>query len=478
MKGIRYMQFNSYEFILIFLPLLLAGYYLLNRLGGRWGRLFLGGMGAVFYVYYGLSSAAVLLGSIVVNYAAAALIARREKHVRLIFALDIAANIALLLYFKYFNFLLGAIGSPRRFDIFLPLGISFFTFQQIAYVAHVRKTGKNESLGDYLLYVLYFPKLIMGPITEPDALIPQFHDESCLRPNAHNLACGLKLFSFGLFKKLLLADTFAVAVNWCFADPSAATSMELFLGMLAYTFEIYFDFSGYSDMAVGVSQMLNIDLPINFNSPYRALSVRDFWKRWHISLTSFLTRHLYIPLGGSRMGLARTCVNMMIVFLVSGIWHGANWTFLLWGLLHGLLCVGERVFEKSRRRLNDTAGWLFTFLCVSALWLLFRSDSVGQWSWMLLRMLKLESTAVSAGFLECFALQEAAVLVPLLHLTPIRGAMALLFYAAAFLLCLIPENNYRQKDRLSAANAVLAALALFLAFLHLGGESVFVYFNF
>ena len=186
MKGIRYMQFNSYEFILIFLPLLLAGYYLLNRLGGRWGRLFLGGMGAVFYVYYGLSSAAVLLGSIVVNYAAAALIARREKHVRLIFALDIAANIALLLYFKYFNFLLSAIGSPRRFDIFLPLGISFFTFQQIAYVAHVRKTGKNESLGDYLLYVLYFPKLIMGPITEPDALIPQFHDESCLRPNAHS----------------------------------------------------------------------------------------------------------------------------------------------------------------------------------------------------------------------------------------------------------------------------------------------------
>ena len=476
------MQFNSYDFILIFFPLLFAGFFLLNRWSRAAGRLFLIGMSAWFYLYYGLASAPVLLASLAVNYLAAALIARTEKRGGLILALDIAANIALLFFFKYTPFVLANINyffhRDYHIDVFLPLGISFFTFQQISYVLHVRKAEKNERFSDYLLYILFFPKLIMGPLAEPGELIPQFHDEARRRPDAANIACGLKLFCFGLFKKLLLADVFAAAVNCCFDDLAAATAADMMLAMFAYTFEIYFDFSGYSDMAVGIAKTLNIDLPINFDSPYKALSIRDFWKRWHISLTGFLTRNVYIPLGGSRRGRLRQYLNVMIVFLVSGIWHGANWTFFLWGLLHGALSVAERVLDRVRNRADRALRWFGTFLAVNVLWLLFRADSVGQWLYMLRTMLRFKSAAVSPALLGCFETQETALLARLLHLPATGGAAALLFYAAALLLCLIPENSFRAKDRLAPANAVLAALAFFFAFLHLGGESVFVYFNF
>ena len=475
-------QFNSYEFILIFFPLLFAGYFLLNRWSRTLGRLFLTGMSAWFYLWYGLASAPVLLMSLVINYAAAALIARNEKQARLVLTLDVAANIALLFTYKYMPFALANVNyflnTDFRVSVVLPLGISFFTFQQISYVLHVRKTGRNESLPDYLLYILFFPKLVMGPLAEPGELIPQFHDEARRRPDAANIACGLKLFCFGLFKKLLLADVFASAVNWCFSDLASATAADMMLVTLAYTFEIYFDFSGYSDMAIGIAKTLNIDLPVNFNSPYKALSIRDFWKRWHISLTTFLTRNVYIPLGGNRRGTLRQYLNVMIVFLVSGIWHGANWTFLLWGLLHGALSVAERVFDRAQSRVNKALRWLVTFLVGNILWLLFRANSVGQWLAMLKTMLRCESLSVSPALLGCFEIQETALLARLLHIPSAGAASALLFYAAALLLCLIPENNFRSRDRLTPANAVLAALAFFFAFLHLGGESVFVYFNF
>lgn len=476
------MQFNSYEFILLFFPLLFAGYFLLNRCSGKLGRLFLTGMSAWFYLWYGLASAPVLLLSLALNYAAAALIARNGKRARLVLTLDIAANIALLFYYKYTPFALANVNyflhTDFRVSVFLPLGISFFTFQQIAYVLHVRKSGRNESLSDYLLYILFFPKLVMGPLAEPCELIPQFHDETRRRPDAANIACGLKLFCFGLFKKLLLADVFAGAVNWCFGELGSATAADMMLAMLGYTFEIYFDFSGYSDMAIGLAKTLNIDLPVNFDSPYKALSIRDFWKRWHISLTSFLTRRVYIPLGGNRRGTLRQYLNVMIVFLVSGIWHGANWTFLLWGLLHGALSVAERVFDRAQSRVHKVLRWLGTFLAVNVLWLLFRADSVGQWLSMLRTMLRCRSLAVSPALLGCFESQETALLARLLGVSSAGAVSALLFYASALLLCLIPENNFRTKDRLTPANAVLAALAFFFAFLHLGGESVFVYFNF
>ncbi len=471
------MQFNSYEFILMFMPLLFAGYFLLNRRSFMLGKIFLIGMGAYFYIYYSFSSAAVLLASLVINYAAAELLARNRARAKLIVALDIIANVGLLFFFKYTNFVLSSIGSGTRLDIFLPLGISFYTFQQISYVLSVSRKGKNESLMDYLLYIMFFPKLIMGPLAEPDELIPQFHDDSRRHIDWDNIAFGLKLFSFGLFKKMIIADTFAAAVAWCFEDISAAGSLDVFLIMLAYTFEIYFDFSGYSDMATGISQMLNIELPINFDSPYKSLSVREFWKRWHMSLTGFLTKNIYIPLGGSRRGTFRLYVNVMIVFLVSGIWHGANWTFIFWGLIHGLLSVGERIFDKYFQRINHIVRWVYSFLSVNLLWLLFRAESLSQWLSLVKKMLLFDNRAISEGLMSCFDIQES-LFVPLLHLSSISGVMMILFYLAAFLLCLLPENNYRQKNRLGPLGAVLAGLAFFFAFIHLGGESVFVYFNF
>ena len=297
------MQFNSYIFILVYLPVFVVGYFLLNRINIRIGKVFLILMSAAFYIYGGWDIAMIFAASMVINYLFALAIARMPGAKRGLLTLDVAANVAVLFYFKYFNFFLQTMNDVmgKNFElqhIILPLGISFFTFQQIMYVVCVAKGEITDiNLPDYLAYILYFPKIIMGPITAPKDLIAQINDPALKRPDAKRLACGIKVFCFGLFKKLVIADTFASAVSWGFGNIDAATSMDWILVTLFYTFQIYFDFSGYSDMAVGVSEMLNITLPMNFDSPYKAISIRDFWKRWHMSLTKFLTRHIYIPLG-------------------------------------------------------------------------------------------------------------------------------------------------------------------------------------
>ena len=400
----------------------------------------------------------------------------------------IAVNIALLFFYKYFGFAITAVNQIFHKELtvsnlLLPLGISFFTFQQIMYIVNVyRKEIAFVSVTDYLAYILYFPKLIMGPLAEPRDIIDQLNEESRMHVNWANVASGVKIFSFGLFKKMILADTFSRAVGWGFEHLSEASAGDLFLVMLFYTFEIYFDFSGYTDMAVGVAGMMNIDLPMNFDSPYKAVSIRDFWKRWHISLTRFLTKYLYIPLGGSKKGTVRTYVNILLVFLISGLWHGANWTFLLWGILHGLLQVIERAFDKARGKLFAVVGWLYTFFFVNLLWLLFRSESIAQWFTMLKKMFKFQDMALSADLLDSFSLPEITFFSDALHLSKVfeavRGLPMILFILAAFLICLVPENNYKTRTKRSAAGMILCAAAFIWGFLCLGGESVFVYFNF
>lgn len=252
--------------------------------------------------------------------------------------------------------------------------------------------------------------------------------------------------------------------------------------MLFYTFEIYFDFSGYSDMAVGVSMMLNIDLPINFDSPYKALSIRDFWKRWHISLTKFFTKYVYIPLGGSRKGLFFTYLNTMIIFVISGIWHGANWTFLLWGILHGLMMVFDRIFGKLEEKIFEPVRWAVSFFCVNVLWLLFRSDSIGQWKQIIKTIAQFNSTSISEGLLNSFVLPEAGFLTDVLHIgrltNGIHGFWMLSFVFGSLLLCLVPENNYKKRMQNSGFTMLLAAVAFVWSFICLSAESVFVYFNF
>ena len=486
------MLFNSYIFILLFLPVSVTGYYVLSGLHDTAGKIWIISGGILFYLYAGSEAAAVFGISILFNLAASFLIQNGRKK-DLILGIAIAVNIVLLFHYKYFNFaasnfhaILHKGTEYESRNILLPLGISFFTFQQISWLISCSRKQETKSAGnwilDYLTFILYFPKLIMGPLMEPDDFIGQINDPARKKVNWDHIAAGLKLFCFGLFKKLIIADTFAGGVNWGFHHIEEATAMDWILISFFYTFEIYFDFSGYCDMATGVSAMFNIDLPINFDSPYKALSIRDFWKRWHMTLTGFLTKNVYIPLGGSKKGTARTYVNTMIVFLVSGIWHGANWTFILWGVLHGLLSIWDRVFEKTQKKLPETVRWITTFSAVNILWLLFRSESAAQFVFILKTMVFMWNTSISRGLINCFVLPESTFLQNLFHLPgpaySIRGFWLLLFTAAAFLLCLVPENNYRTREKNSLLTLFGAIVCFLWAFLCISSESVFVYYNF
>lgn len=297
------MQFNSFIFILLFLPLVIMAYFIGNKINKTVGKIVIILASAIFYSYYDLSVSTVLAISLLINYFFVIVIKNCKKWKRSFVVFPIIINICLLLYFKYLNFAINNINLifGREFalkELTMPLGISFFTFQQIAYiVSSYKEEIEQTSFIDYLAYILYFPKILMGPLIEPVDFIKQFNNEKLKTFNLDNLASGIKIFSFGLFKKMMIADVFSKAVSWGYANIDNTTSMDWILISIFYTFEIYFDFSGYSDMAVGVSSMFNISLPINFDSPYKALSVRDFWKRWHISLTKFFTKYIYIPLG-------------------------------------------------------------------------------------------------------------------------------------------------------------------------------------
>lgn len=485
------MQFNSYIFVLLFMPVTIVGYYLLNKISFVAGKIGLILASIIFYLYAGWNVALGLAVSIALNYFFALYLSKAQKGRKAMFIFAIVLNAASLLYFKYHDFFIDHVAmlgyaNPVEKALVLPLGISFFTFQQIAYLVTVYKApGQCSDPVNYLLYVLFFPKLIMGPITEPDHIIPQFDDPSRKKADFNLIAAGFKTFSFGLFKKVFFADAFAAASSWGLANFSTIGAAELFLTMLCYTFEIYFDFSGYSDMATGLAMMLNIDLPINFDSPYKVLSIRDFWKRWHISLTSFLTKYIYIPLGGSRKGKLRTYLNTMIVFLVSGIWHGANWTFILWGLLHGGLSVLERIFEKTYIKLSETVRWLVTFLTINVLWLLFACESVGQWAYILKKMLLVQDVQISRTFLEYLVIPETIVFSEFVNKLLygaypqyLGGLWAILFIVTALAVCLIPENNYKTRTQLRTSSIVPSALAFVWGVISLGGVSSFVYFGF
>ncbi len=482
------MQFNSYDFILLLLPAFVVCYLVLSRIRPGLGKAAVIGFSVWFYAAGGWDSAAILGASLAANLLLAFWISKAQRFRKGALALTIAANVLLLVYFKYYGFALTTINdlggtSFAVKKLLLPLGISFFTFQQIMYaVAIFRGEIGRVNVFDYLCYILFFPKLLMGPLAEPKDLIGQFNDPARMRVDWTNVACGLKLFGFGLFKKLVLADTFARGVTWGFGNLEAATAGDLFLVTLCYTFEIYFDFSGYSDMATGVAKMINIRLPLNFDSPYRAASVKEFWKRWHVSLTTFLTKYIYFPLGGSRKGAVRTYVNIFLVFLISGAWHGANWTFLLWGAIHGLLMVLERLLDKPLQKVDRSARWLFTFIAVALLRMLFLTDTIAEWGQMLGTMFSFQNMSVSTGLLEVFHLPETAFLLDKLDFLAlhkeVRGFPMLVTSVTAAVICMIPENNYRSQDRLNVGNMLLCAVAFIWGFLCLGSESVFVYFNF
>jgi alginate O-acetyltransferase complex protein AlgI len=388
--------FNSYTFVILFLPITVVGYGLLTRVAGRRPSIaWLVGTSLFYYGWWQPRYLALLLPSILVNYGFGLVITRiprgRGRHVLL--TAGIASNLALLGYFKYFNFFVTSINAIAdtglsTAHIVLPLAISFFTFQQIAYLVDVY-SGKAEeyNLLDYALFVCFFPQLIAGPIVHHGEMLPQFSRRSRYRLNDEDFSVGVTMFAIGLFKKVVIADTVATFASPIFATAEAGNPLAFWFawqGALAYTLQLYFDFSGYSDMAIGAARLFGIKLPLNFNSPYKASNISDFWRRWHMTLSRFLRDYLYVPLGGNRKGKSRRYVNLMITMLLGGLWHGAGWTFVFWGLLHGLyLCLNhayralikDHGFARNDRLPMKAFYTGITFLSVVIAWVFFRADS-------------------------------------------------------------------------------------------------------
>ncbi len=383
------MVFNSFSFIFIFLPLTVCGFYALAGKNMRWAAVWLLLASLFFYGSWDYRYIPILLSSVLVNYwAGRRIIAAERLSRRGWLTVSISFNLLLLCFFKYVNFFILSINDVTGtgipvVNIILPIGISFFTFTQISFLVDAyHEKIKNIDFIHYLLFASYFPYIVAGPILHHQEMLPQFADSSKYRASAGNFATGIAIFTFGLAKKLLIADNLASAMTPVFADGNPQF-FQAWLGMLAYTLQLYFDFSGYSDMAVGVSRLFGFQIPINFNSPYKATSVSDFWQRWHISLSRFLRNYLYIPLGGNRQGQLTRYRNLLLTMLLGGLWHGANWTFVIWGGLHGLyLCVqhgwqfmiGAR--EKSPSRVITIAKQALTLVAVMVAWCFFRAPDV------------------------------------------------------------------------------------------------------
>ena len=409
------MLFNSYIFILFFLPLSVVLYYGLNKLGKETlAKVTLIGMSLWFYAYFHISYLFLILGSILFNYVCSRTILKQsQKTIRKsVLAAGILANTGIIIYFKYFDFFLENInicfGSNFALrNILMPLGISFFTFQQISYlVDSYRGETVEYSFVDYALFVSFFPQLVAGPIVLHQEMIPQFCDRARKRLDHDMLANGVRLFAIGLFKKVMIADVLGRGADWGFSNPSILTGVDVAIVSLLYTLQIYFDFSGYCDMACGIANMFHMELPQNFNSPYKSKSILEFWQRWHMSLSRFLRKYIYIPLGGSRRGKARTMVNVIIVFLISGIWHGAAWTFILWGVLHGMANVLCRLIENLWEKITGWIRWFLTFLFVNLTWILFRANSMEDAGLLFSKLFKPWELRISNTLLEQFDLLE------------------------------------------------------------------------
>lgn len=395
------MLFNSYGFIFLYLPIVLLCFFRLARLDHRYAAAWLALASLFFYGYWNPAYIGLLLCSIVANYSFGTWIAKagvtnNNTVQKRLLVTAIVTNLLLLGYYKYANFFLDSIndvaGTQWSFGtIILPLGISFFTFTQIAFLVDTYQGKVKEyNFVHYLLFVTYFPHLIAGPILHHKEMMPQFAHASTYRFSYENMAVGVTIFFIGLFKKVIIADGIAYYVAPVFNAPAAGiqlTFVEAWAGVLCFALQLYFDFSGYSDMAIGLSRMFGVVLPLNFHSPYKSVNIIEFWRRWHMTLSRFLRDYLYIPLGGNRKGKARRYLNLMATMLLGGLWHGAGWTFVIWGGLHGLYLAINHGWHTVRRAWGQDPSLplsrpvhmlsvLLTFLAVCIAWVFFRADNM------------------------------------------------------------------------------------------------------
>lgn len=503
------MLFNSYLFVFIFFPLCLLGYYgLLHRKKPALAKVFLTFMSFWFYGYFNLSYLLIMVGSIAFNYIFHLLLSKHPDKRLMILA--VAGNLGLLFYFKYFDFFLSTVNAVFGTSfllrgILLPLGISFFTFQQISFVVDTyRGEVRDCPFWDYALFVAFFPQLIAGPIVNHSEMLPQFRSILQERCRWELIAEGFGLFVLGLAKKVLLADTFGAGVDYGYDNIALLGRMDAVLVVIFYALQLYFDFSGYCDMARGIGKMLGIEIPVNFDSPYQATNIVEFWKRWHITLNRFFTKYVYIPLGGNRRGQARMYLNLMIVFLLSGLWHGAGWNYIVWGAMHGVLYVITRFWQRRTihddRVINDATeklplrcrikskivtimSQIILFAYVSIAWVYFRAQDIAQANRLLAVVLKGNMQKISLDMAECFQLDEFWYVLKVLHLdhmTYSRYILMMGVLVAGLYLAMAGPNAALRMERIKyrAGSAVVLTVLMVWSILTFSGVSTFLYFNF
>ena len=511
------MLFNSYIFIFAFLPLCLAGFYLLKNKWKTAAKLWLIAMSLWFYGYFNLYYLTIMLFSIVFNYLMYGLISRPDvtsvkgdkskpvdntnKKVWLI--VGVAVNLGVLFYFKYFDFFIANVNAvfgshmPLK-GILLPLGISFFTFQQIGFLTDTYRGEIPEcNPVDYALFVSFFPQLIAGPIVNHDEMLPQFARIGD-KVSGEKITRGAYIFIMGMAKKVLIADTFGLAVDYAYSNLAyGINATESLCAILFYTLQLYFDFSGYCDMAIGLAGMLGIDIPINFNSPYKAVNIIDFWKRWHITLSRFFTKNIYIPLGGNRKGNVRMYINLFVVFFLSGLWHGAGWNFILWGCMHGILYVITRAWQRrkaqkgangksdaaSATKVQTILSVILTFIFVNIAWVYFRAESVSQANLLISNLWNAAWTKPGLAFAENFNLPEFWYVLKVLRLTDLSiSRYIMMLCMTVFTLCItfFGKNVHERADRTNYGIATALGLGILFVWcvVSLSGVSTFLYFNF
>ena len=470
------MGFLSLKFI-FFVPVVLVLYYAARKSGkNELAKGVLTAASMLFFALYGWDSFLILVLSCAFNYLYSSFLSKNKKPAYL--AAGIVINVLPLLVFKYLNFFGENIAKITGTEytgvsLILPVAISYYTFQMITWcVDSYRGETKGIPVLDYLAYIWFFPRMVMGPITRHDEFIPQINDPAKFKPDPENIATGFLWFTVGMSKKLLLATRFSGASLYGLGMGSELGMAEAWLCSIAYTFQIYLDFSGYCDMAAGVSKMLNLDIPKNFNSPYKAESIGDFWKRWHISLTSFLRKYIYFPLGGNRKGRARTYINMMIIFLVSGFWHGANWTFIIWGALHGILMIIERLTWDYLKKIPKFIRVAFTFVLVNIGWVFFAAPNLSMAVDVIKEMFRFDNIMPAVQFYDTFDMGT----IPFIryHL----NIAIPLFYVITFVCLQCTKNIYDKKYKPNFLTALAAGILFVWSFLYANGVSSFIYFQF
>ena len=490
------MLFNSYIFVFFFLPITFFIYFYLNKKRlTEASKSFLVLASLFFYSWWNILYLPLILVSMLFNYSLGRELSnhsnsKKRYSSKTLLTTGVIFNLGLLGYFKYSDFFIGNInkaidGHIPLLELALPLAISFYTFQQIAYlVDSYRKETKEYDFLNYAVFVTFFPQLIAGPIVHHAEMMPQFALIKNKVKNYRNIALGLFIFSIGLFKKVIIADSFAVWATQGFDIEETLNMLEAWFTSLSYTFQLYFDFSGYTDMAIGIALLFNIKLPINFFSPYKATSIQDFWRRWHITLSRFLKDYIYIPLGGNRKGEMRTYTNLFATFLLGGIWHGAGWTFVFWGFLHGMALVIHRLWQKFGLQMPKLLAWFITFNFINIAWIFFRAKEWEDATKVLYAMFNFDSTLLSKSKQFSHMLNYVSPLSEYIKVNSVNYTFLMIVFG--FIITLSFKNSNQLNNKFNSMSIIpiswliftVLMLGISLIFTVTHTSSEFLYFNF